>query len=231
MLLDVVFGICYTGSMKQKLSGVYTITNAQNGNVYVGSTVDLDRRWSVHKACLRKHKHYSKLLQEDWDNFGEDCFSCQLVEPCSKETLDVWEQRYIDFLKPTYNVTRTVLPFSDPEFQKRLPRGRDLRDYTPEFAEKMRQKASKQRHSPETRKKIGDLHRDIPLSEEHKRHVSESMTNNPNVMGPKSEAHKAAIKRGMKEKWQDPEYRAMMTERRRQRPIGVKYKTRTKEKA
>lgn len=53
---------------------IYAISNVYNGKIYIGQTKNTERRWREHKRLLRKGEHYSKLMQEDWDIYGEDGF-------------------------------------------------------------------------------------------------------------------------------------------------------------
>ncbi len=58
---------------------VYAITNTNNGKVYIGGTLMPKTRIKNHFKLLSKGKHYSKSFQQDYDNFGEDCFAVTLV--------------------------------------------------------------------------------------------------------------------------------------------------------
>jgi group I intron endonuclease len=84
--------------------GVYQITNTVNGHVYIGSSVDVHKRWGRHQRELRAGTHHSAYLQRAWNKYGEDAFSFILCEQCEKEHLIEREQYYIDNVKPTYNI-------------------------------------------------------------------------------------------------------------------------------
>lgn len=43
-------------------SGVYAITNTATGKRYIGSAVNIKKRWREHLHNLRKNKHHSKKL-------------------------------------------------------------------------------------------------------------------------------------------------------------------------
>jgi len=79
-------------------SGIYKITNTKNGKFYIGSSVNIQKRWNAHKRALRKNKHENILLQRSWNKYGEEYFQFEIIE----ETNDVLlqEQHYLDELKP-----------------------------------------------------------------------------------------------------------------------------------
>jgi len=54
--------------------GIYIIQNMDNGKVYVGSTVNLRKRWIKHKFHLNRGDHHSLHLQRAWDKYGESAF-------------------------------------------------------------------------------------------------------------------------------------------------------------
>lgn len=62
------------------LSGIYRITNSINGKVYIGSSVDIPRRWNRHKNQLRNGCHHSKALQRAWNKYGEENFIFEMIE-------------------------------------------------------------------------------------------------------------------------------------------------------
>lgn len=92
-------------------SGIYKITNLNNGKFYIGSAVRINRRWNVHRSQLRSGKHHSIALQRAWNKYGEDAFEFSVVEYVDREHLLTVEQEYIDKLNPCdsivgYNVSK-----------------------------------------------------------------------------------------------------------------------------
>jgi len=81
------------------LIGVYFIVNKCNGKIYVGSSINIRNRFSVHKYYLRHKKHDNKFLQSDWDKYGEHSFEFNIVEESnSKEESTDRENYYIKLL-------------------------------------------------------------------------------------------------------------------------------------
>lgn len=90
---------------KVKISGIYRILNTLNNKFYIGSSVDIYTRWSVHKHKLFSNKHNSIKLQRAWNKYGEQHFKFEILEICEpiRDTLILLEQKYLD-LKPDYNI-------------------------------------------------------------------------------------------------------------------------------
>ncbi len=82
--------------------GIYKITCRATGKVYVGSAVNMYRRWhSYHLPDLRRNTHHNPYLQAAWNKYGEDVFVCEAIELCSREQLLVREQHWMDQLDST----------------------------------------------------------------------------------------------------------------------------------
>lgn len=57
-----------------KLSGVYEIRNTLNNKRYIGSSINIYRRWRDHKRMLNLSVHPNKHLQSAWNKYGEKHF-------------------------------------------------------------------------------------------------------------------------------------------------------------
>lgn len=86
-------------------SGIYQITNQVNGKRYIGSAVNLKRRWQEHLKTLRRGEHENEHLQHAYDKYGEESFEFSVLE-CVDDTSQpiLREQHYLDTLKPEYNI-------------------------------------------------------------------------------------------------------------------------------
>jgi len=91
------------------VTGVYEIKNKLNNKRYVGSSVNINKRFSEHLNLLRNDKHHSCVLQLAWNKYGEKHFEFNLLETCEpiKETLLFLEQKYLD-LSPEYNICKVA---------------------------------------------------------------------------------------------------------------------------
>jgi len=84
-----------------KTCGVYLIRCNSNGKVYVGESVYIERRWSVHKHHLNYNTHKRKTLQHDWNSFGVDNFEFIILEEVNLDLLMERSQWYMDYFECT----------------------------------------------------------------------------------------------------------------------------------
>lgn len=90
--------------------GIYKIENKVNGKVYIGQSIDIEKRWKCHTSYLNSGIHHNKHLQSAWDKYGEENFEFKLVEECDAENLNQKEIYWIDYYdsyinKNGYNLT------------------------------------------------------------------------------------------------------------------------------
>lgn len=90
------------------ISGVYKIFNTVTNQCYVGSSKDTESRWRVHKYLLARQKHTSRILQLSYNKHGLSVFKFSVLEECDPTDLRAVEQRYLDQIKPHYNIKSIV---------------------------------------------------------------------------------------------------------------------------
>jgi group I intron endonuclease len=139
-------------------AGIYAITNTTNGKVYIGSTVDFERRWGRHKDDLRLNQHHNLHLQCSWNKYGKDIFEFGILEYLNNlDELHLAEIFWVDIYKEE---------------------GRDIYNIaTPGKAPTLGLPVSK-----ETRHKISEALKGVPKSEEHRRKLSKANMGKPNGM-------------------------------------------------
>lgn len=154
-------------------SGIYAITNLENGNAYIGSTNNFKRRWYDHRSSLCGDTHWNGRLQSAWNKYGENAFEFGILEYLENfEELTKAEQFWMDVYreegKELYNFGLAAdCPWRGQE------------------------------RSEEHRRKLGKAHRGKRLSEEHKRKISESLIGNQHTLDHTlSEEHKRKISEG-----------------------------------
>jgi len=65
--------------------GVFQIRNLINNKVFIDSGVDMKAKWNRHKAELRFRNHRNKLLQEEWNEYGENNFIFEVLSELEKK--------------------------------------------------------------------------------------------------------------------------------------------------
>ena len=63
-----------------KQAGIFLVTNTQNGKVLLGSSTNLHGPLNKHRFLLTHRMHPIKRLQEDWDRYGAQAFTFEVVE-------------------------------------------------------------------------------------------------------------------------------------------------------
>lgn len=86
-----------------KISGVYKIVNTVTGDFYIGSSVDVKKRWKDHKLTSTWKNRPNMLLYKAMQEYGRECFSFEILEEVEPESLRQAEQKFIDIMNPTYN--------------------------------------------------------------------------------------------------------------------------------
>ena len=82
------------------VSGIYKIVNLVNSKIYVGSAVNVRKRWNLHLTYLRQQRHHSKHLQASFNKYGRESFIIELLEEVPREHLLEREQFYLNSLRP-----------------------------------------------------------------------------------------------------------------------------------
>ena len=87
----------------EDVSGIYKITNKNNGLCYIGKSVDVKKRWRDHMKCgLGIDTPVSNKLYIAMKKDGLESFTFELLEKCKSEELNEKEAFYID-LYNSYN--------------------------------------------------------------------------------------------------------------------------------
>jgi group I intron endonuclease len=186
------------------ISGVYFIKNKVTNKCYVGSSINIYRRWTTHRRELARGKHHSAYLQNSYNKYGKDAFEFLLAESSfDTKEMAVLEAKWIDRLdaiKNGYNVNPFpyeigLMPKSD-EHKRKIGQAHKGRKLSEESKDKIRQKALGRKVGPmseEQKKKISEIKKGkSTMTEEGKRKLAEyrrSLKGKITV----SEEHKKAI--------------------------------------
>ena len=76
----------------RKDSTIYAIRCKNNGRLYIGRTTNLNSRLQTHFAELKREKHNSKLMIEDFKKYGKDNLEVYVIE--ENVTYEVRKKEY-----------------------------------------------------------------------------------------------------------------------------------------
>lgn len=65
---------------REKQAGVFQVKNTQNGKILLGSSLNLDGPLNAHKFTLTIGSHRNKVLQQEWNEYGQDAFVFEILE-------------------------------------------------------------------------------------------------------------------------------------------------------
>ena len=144
--------------------------NIVNNKVYVGSAVNIDKRWKEHKYSLNKGKHHSCHFQSAWYKYGEQNFTFDIIEEVSNpEHLLAYEQVYLDYYKSYekdrgYNICKVAGSFLGMK-------------HSEETKQKIGEASKGKINSEETRKKMSEAKKGITHSDKSKAKMSAAKRN------------------------------------------------------
>jgi group I intron endonuclease len=131
--------------------GIYQIRNLINGHLYIGQSINLSGRKSVHFSKLRNNKHYNIHLQNAFNLYGKDNFVFEILLFCEKTELTYYEQKLVDLWNPIYNIRLECV--DSPKGSKHTKEVKEKIS----FANKGKRLGKKQ--TKESKEKIGLVHK------------------------------------------------------------------------
>lgn len=147
--------------------GIYVIEHVASGRCYVGSSSNVNVRWSQHRYCLTRITHMNKKLQNAWTKYGADAFEFRLITTCSEGDLLEQETAWIgklDSVRSGFNISAIA------------GRGRAGIKHSAESIARMSESRKGRAVSVETRKKLSEAFSGRQFSEETRRRISEAKT-------------------------------------------------------
>ena len=168
---------CHTPDLQRggdEVIGVYEIVNLVDGRAtaYVGSSIDVRRRWWQHRNKLNKGIHNNNHLQRAWDKYGEAAFEVCVVEEVDNtsqllEREQFWLGRYLESRGSCYNEVENA-------------GGGSLGlTHSVESRRKISEANKGRKHTAEHRRHHAEAIRGRPLSTEHRRKLSVSTKGRP----------------------------------------------------
>lgn len=170
-------------------AGIYRIRNLVNGKCYVGSSVNIRKRWHVHRSYLTRGVHHNRYLTAAWNKYGQDAFTFEVIEYCAKESLIEREQHYIDTLRPEYNLSPTAgnclgvkhseavrLRRSEMNRGNKFSIGRKLSEEHKRAVAEANRNRKGYKRDPDSVEKTAAAHRGRRRSEETRRRIAQAMS-------------------------------------------------------
>lgn len=169
--------------------GIYEIRHVASGKRYVGSSVNIQRRWWKHRCMLKNGTHHSTRLQRSWCKHGPDAFEHRTILLCAPRDLALYELIVINAFDayqtgfngaptPYSSLGRTQTAATRLKLSE-LQRGKTL---TPEHRAKISAANTGKRASPEAIEKMRQSKTGKvlgPLSDDHRARLSAVRTGRP----------------------------------------------------
>lgn len=86
------------------VAGIYGLKAPLGDGLYIGSSKDVDERMKYHLKQLHGLYHPNRILQSAFNKYGE--LSKNLLLVCEEKNLLLYEQAFIDFYNPRYNISK-----------------------------------------------------------------------------------------------------------------------------
>lgn len=100
-----------TRETREIISGIYKIENKVNGKIYIGSSIDINKRWRYHVSDFEANRHCNSYFQNAWNKYGKDSFEFSIIEILDiKDNIFEREQYWLDILKPFGNIGYNLCP-------------------------------------------------------------------------------------------------------------------------
>ncbi len=149
-----------------KVSGIYGIRSISHPErVYIGSAVNIAKRWDTHVRRLQKGNHDNARLSAHYDKHSISDLIFEIIIQCDRENLIKAEQAYINLYKPWFNICPTAgsqLGFRHSAESKQKMAKRMLGNTY----------ALGLRHSAETKKQMSEKRQGRVVSEETRKLMS-----------------------------------------------------------
>jgi group I intron endonuclease len=171
--------------------GIYCIKNSINNMLYIGQSINIEKRIVKHKRKLLIEKHENIYLQRVWNKYGKDNFEFFSLESCDKSLLDEREIYYIGLFDSMYpkgynlNTGGNSNKEISQEVRNKIGDGNRGKTVSEEAKEKISKNNARwnlgKHLSEETKKRISESHKGqipwnkgIPTPEETKKKISEA---------------------------------------------------------
>ena len=168
-------------------SGVYGIKSISHPErIYIGSAMNIRKRWREHKMDLQKGRHHNIKIQRHYDCYGIDDLVFEVIVECDIDNLIKMEQVFLNLYRPWFNIlmvaeSRLGMKHTE-EAKAKISMAGTGKLHSNESRDKIRKANTGHTCNSETRAKIGIANKGKFRTEEVRRIMSKNRTgcNNPN---------------------------------------------------
>lgn len=151
--------------------GIYQIqSKCKSERIYIGSSVNITKRWNYHLGNLKGNRHVNKRLQNHYNKYGKNDLMFSILIGCDQENLIANEQFFIDSYNPWFNLCKIAsttkgLKHTDEckkrmsEAKKGKPSTRIDFHHTEETKAIIREKRKNQIITESTKRKLSEFHK------------------------------------------------------------------------
>lgn len=95
--------------------GIYKITNLITNKIYIGQSIDCQRRWWEHKARAfdKNNNCFNKPLYRSIRKYGIENFLFEIIKECEPNELNEYEAYYISLYNSVIPNGYNILAYSD----------------------------------------------------------------------------------------------------------------------
>lgn len=216
--------------MSPSHAGIYAIEHLASGMRYIGSAVNIRKRWEIHRHYLHNGTHHCQHLQRAWEKYGADAFAWRVIEVVADVHMLIQREQYwINHYRAT---SPTTLYNASPTAGSCLGRKQ-----SPEERQKHAEAARKRPpHSAETRAKISRAKTGVRLSDAARANISAALRRRERTSEtgeriraamqgkPFSDAHRAALGAAKKGKPWTPRQRAVLSQAHAEREMSDQHR-------
>lgn len=100
-------------------SGIYwAYHKSKDRALYVGSSLNINKRMQIHRTNLKRNKHHNKYFQNIFNKYGKGDIEWMVLEETKPELLKEREQFWVDAISPVCN---SKFPVDRPTLGMKLP--------------------------------------------------------------------------------------------------------------
>jgi group I intron endonuclease len=170
--------------------GIYKITNTINNKVYIGQSIDIERRWKKESKLNGINQH----LRSSFQKYGIENFKFEVLVECEDVDLDRLEIYWIDFYNSTdrtcgYNKNSggsNGIPNEETrKKQSDAHKGKPSYNLGKKASEESKKKMSEshKKMTDETKRKMSESMKGKRLSDDTKRKIGEKLKGNKHALG------------------------------------------------